>query len=515
MATKDSSKHWFEVSKSGLAKLLEGRGKGFAVLELLSNSFDTSTKEVRAKLELLPNRRGVASLMVEDDDPEGFSDMTHAYTLFAESNKKGEAEKRGRFNLGEKLVLSISKTAVVSSTKGTITFNEDGTKKVDLKNRRVKGSKIEAILQMNKAEFDDVCETVKYLIPPIKTIFNGQEILPRTPKMVFVATLPTDLADADGTLKATRRKTKVEIYEPLPGEKPSLYEMGIPVVEFNMGDKWHVNIMQKIPLNFNRDNVTPAYMKEVRTTVVNETYKLTTEADARAPWTYQALGEKKISPEAVDHLLHQRYGEKFVLRDPIDKPANNMAMSKGYKIVEAGSFNKDQWKNIKAIPNAPQRAGLVTPSYTPGTDLPRPEEEGEMRKLKRVPASRWTPDQKLVALYTQVMAEKLLGFEIDVQIVSEIGGHTDGVYNKEAKQMTFNIANRDITKKFFEKGLSEELDALLLREFAVETVYDRFSDDFHKAVAAMGAKLAWEGRSGIVTETENLRDEQEDELEVS
>jgi 3-(3-hydroxy-phenyl)propionate hydroxylase len=32
------------------------------------------------------------------------SDLTHAFTLFAESAKKGDAEKRGRFNLGEKLV---------------------------------------------------------------------------------------------------------------------------------------------------------------------------------------------------------------------------------------------------------------------------------------------------------------------------------------------------------------------------------------------------------------------------
>jgi hypothetical protein len=32
--------------------------------------------------------------------------------------------------------------------------------------------------------------------------------------------------------------------------------MGIPVVE--TGDRWHVDVAQKVPLNFDRDNLPPA-----------------------------------------------------------------------------------------------------------------------------------------------------------------------------------------------------------------------------------------------------------------
>ena len=43
-----------------------------------------------------------ARLTVKDDNPEGFRDLTHAFTLFAESEKRYNEKLRGRFNLGEK-----------------------------------------------------------------------------------------------------------------------------------------------------------------------------------------------------------------------------------------------------------------------------------------------------------------------------------------------------------------------------------------------------------------------------
>ena len=75
----------------------------------------------------------------------------------------------------------------------------------------------------------------------------------------FETVLPTVLADDEGVLRKTTRKTLVSVYEPLDSETPTLYEMGIPVVE--TGDRYHVDIGQKVPLNMDRDNVTPAYLR--------------------------------------------------------------------------------------------------------------------------------------------------------------------------------------------------------------------------------------------------------------
>src|SRR5439155_12367182 len=53
----------------------------------------------------------------------------------------------------------------------------------------------------------------------------------------------------------------------LPGETPTLYELGIPVVE--TGDRWHVSVGQEVPLTPDRTNVPPAYLRAVRVGVLN------------------------------------------------------------------------------------------------------------------------------------------------------------------------------------------------------------------------------------------------------
>jgi hypothetical protein len=73
-----------------------------------------------------PDVPDLVHLTVEDDDPEGFTNITHAYTLFAASEKKSQADKRGRFNLGEKLVIAACDHAEISTTTGRIVFDDDG-----------------------------------------------------------------------------------------------------------------------------------------------------------------------------------------------------------------------------------------------------------------------------------------------------------------------------------------------------------------------------------------------------
>src|SRR5437867_1170522 len=97
----------FEASRAGLRQILERRGKEFAVTELIQNAFDEAgVSTVSVMLEPLANRPA-AHLRVEDDSPTGFRDLSHGYTLFAHSYKRKDAELRGRFNLGEKLVVAL------------------------------------------------------------------------------------------------------------------------------------------------------------------------------------------------------------------------------------------------------------------------------------------------------------------------------------------------------------------------------------------------------------------------
>jgi hypothetical protein len=123
---------------------------------------------------------------------------------------------------------------------------------------------------------------MRQLIPPanIATLFNGEAIASRSPVATITAALPTETGDEEGYLRKTTRKTAIEIYEPEPDETGTLYEMGIPVVE--TGDRWHVNIMQKVPLNVDRDNVAPSYMALIRSVVVEAARERLTVEDANS-----------------------------------------------------------------------------------------------------------------------------------------------------------------------------------------------------------------------------------------
>lgn len=115
---------WFEVDKQGLAKILERKGKEFALMELIQNAWDEpGVTKVTASLEYRGRNR--ALLVVEDDAPEGFKDLSHAFTLFAESGKKGNPQQRGRFNLGEKLVLALCDEVTIQTTKGGFALKEN------------------------------------------------------------------------------------------------------------------------------------------------------------------------------------------------------------------------------------------------------------------------------------------------------------------------------------------------------------------------------------------------------
>src|SRR5213082_4080795 len=136
-------KNWFEVDRQGLAQILERKGKEFVLFELIQNGWDEpGVTKVSVSLEY--RGRNKARLVVEDDAPEGFKDLSHAFTLFADSAKKTNPEQRGRFNVGEKLVVAISDEVKICTTRGSIRFDAEGRHR--LRSRQATGSRIECLL---------------------------------------------------------------------------------------------------------------------------------------------------------------------------------------------------------------------------------------------------------------------------------------------------------------------------------------------------------------------------------
>lgn len=351
------------VDLGGLRQLVERRGKSFAILELVQNAWDENgVSEVKITAE--QDGRGRVVLSIVDDAPDGFHDLSHAYTLFAPSRKKADAEKRGRFNIGEKLVIALADTFTVTTTKGGVFIDVRKNTRHMLRVKRVRGSEILAELRMNREELDEAIKAFRTLLPPpgITTSLNGDVLPARSPIATLEHSLRTEVADAAGFLRPAHRKTRVEIYEPLPGERATLYELGIPVIE--TGDTYHVNVMQKVPLNIDRDNVPPSYLQDVRALVLNEMAARIPTGDAAANWVNDALEDDLITGDAVRAVLDKRFGEKRVVFDMSDPEANRIALSEGYTVIPGRSLSAAAWSNVRQY-GAALPAGQVTPSPKP------------------------------------------------------------------------------------------------------------------------------------------------------
>jgi hypothetical protein len=471
-------KAWFDVDKEGLGKLLERRGKEFAIAELISNGWDTNATSITATLTRVPDSRQLYHLAVEDDDPDGFQDLAHAYTLFAESVKKGKADKRGRFNLGEKLVLAVCTQAEISSTKGSVRFDGDGRR--TLRNKRDKGSLFEGMLKMTAAEYEQAVSFVRTLIPPpgVRTVFNGEELQARQPKAEFSMPLETHIADEEGLLKKSIRKTLVRVYEPLADEIPSLYEMGIPVVETN--DKWHIDIQQKLPLSFERDNVPPAYLRKLRAEVLNHLFQEVRGEDISQSWVKQATEAPEAKPEAVNHYLNETFGPKRVIYDPSDQEANKLAVSQGYTVISPRSLSAGQWDHVRenklALP-----AGQVTPSHKVNLEMTLGGKDDSVF----IPDEKWNADMKNIARFSEAIAARLGIGNITVQFTSNISANYAACYGN--RRLIFAVGR--LGYQWFKDGVRPAVYDLLIHELAHEYSGDHLSEAYHDAMSSLGAKM--------------------------
>lgn len=468
--------HWLEISRDGLAKLVAGRPRGAVVAELIQNAWDEAVS--RVEVEIGKTRDGFVSVLVTDDAPHGFDDLRHAYTVFAESAKKADPEKRGRFNLGEKLVLALSREASVVSTTGTIVFAPDGTRK-HLPGTRPAGSAFSATLNVPAAEADAILEYLRLLLPPagVSTFIGGVPLLRATPLAAATTALPTLIADDQGVMRATKRVTSVEAFVPTSGAA-MLYEMGIPVCEIDL--PWSLNVGQKVPLNSERDGVTAAYLRALCAFALNTLHDRLPEEAAAKAWVATALESPDIRAEAVVAAVATRFGENRVVFDPSDPEANVRAVNAGYALVHGGSFSREAWRAIreaKAIPPA----GDVFPSHPsgpPGDTLLVP-----------------TRAMKQVASFTALLGARLLNRSIRAEFHSTLGAVRGApplaVYHDGTVLFGVNALGQPFFDEWSTGRYLPRLVSLVLHEFAHERSSNHLEEAFYMAIQEFSGRVTY------------------------
>ncbi len=466
---------WFTVDRQGLAKILTRKGVAHIVLEPLSNAWDERVSRVDVTFERIPGTR-TARLVVADDSPEGFADLSHAYKLFAESAKKSDATRRGRFNAGDKTVLAMAESASIASTTGTVLFDSAGRRMSRAKTKR--GSIFSCVLRLTNEQLDECHDVISRLIPPpnIQTYYNGELLAPRSPVAKADVTLQTELADAEGFLRRSQRKTTISVYEPLPGEPATLYELGVPVCP--TGDRFHVNIGQKVPLDMERTSVPEAYLSRVRALVLEATHSMLLREDATAPWVRDAMHNHAdaLSDHAIRQVTQLRFGDKAVSYDPSDPEANNRAVSSGFTVVHGGSMSKAEWDAVRRAGSVVP-AGQVTPSPKPFSPDGKP--------LNFVPQDKWTPEIAASVAYFHRISRRIIGRDIQIDIASEVTWPFRATYG--GGHMIFNLGR--LGHSFFSGPLAPKND-LLLHELGHERSGNHMCSDYHDALTEFGAKLA-------------------------
>ncbi len=462
---------WFDVDKAGLARILRRRGLEFVLFELLANAWDSNATEVNVTLTPVKDHR-LARLVVEDNDPEGFQEITHAYTMFADSLRRGNPEKRGRFNLGEKLVLAVAETATIITT--TAGFRFEGKERHRTAQRTPFGSKVDLTFKATQFEIGRILEAAQMLIPPIPTTVNGESLEIPEPVTEFSVSLDTVTPDDEGNLKTCQRKTLVKVYDGRPGW---LYELGVPVVD--TGDTYSYDVQQKVPVNMDRDNVPPSYLRKLRILALNHLHTYLNSEDANATWVRDALTDRTgiITQDAVRSAVRERFGDRVVSHDPNDLEANHKAAAEGYTVVTGKQLSAEEWQNIRES-KAILPAGQVTPS-------PKAFQQGG-GPLHRIEPEDWTPGMRQFAYYARRLILAWYGHDTEVVVANDRQWPFSGAYGPGGP---FYVNKAKQRPGFFDNGITDEVVKFVIHEGAHERVSDHLSENYYDELTTLGAKM--------------------------
>lgn len=338
---------WFNVDKQGLANILERKGKSFALFELLSNAWDAGASRVEVEIEPIPSSPYV-KLTVTDNAEKPWADLDSAFTMFGKSERGGDSTKRGRFNLGEKLVLACSRTARIETMGGTLNFDDGKPVRRDGR-KRSQGTMFTCEIRMTRDEMEQAKADVVSCLPPCDTRVNGLGISRPEPLVTFEARLPTEVADEDGVIRRTTRTCQVQVFS--SNGEGSILEMGIPVCSIDM--PWRLNVLQKVPLNMERDSVTDAFRRALQVAAVNRMASALTEEQATTTWASEALEDGRIEQAAVQEIVTKRFGDRAVIAVPGDPIANANAEAAGCQVIHGGSLSGGAWANVRKYAAVP------------------------------------------------------------------------------------------------------------------------------------------------------------------
>jgi len=485
-------KNRFEVSTQGMRALHEGRPLWQLVKELIANCWD---EEINfCKVDISHEGRGLIQITVEDDGA-GFQDITDSWTLMKPTAKRAKADVRGRFNIGEKELLSVAKYATIETVGHTVKFPKEGGR-IKRKNDRTVGTKILATVGGRQDEIQACVDMLVTFIPPqgVEYIVTSdaadvKPLVKREKVDDVEAILKTVIADdSNSPVRTTKRKTRIDVYRPIDDgdkdKKGGIYEMGIYIQDTEM--PYDVDINQKVPLPPNRDVVSDSYLQDVYAETLNVTMDILNEVEAGNAWVTTAVEDDRTTDETVKKVMDEKFGENAMIKDPFNAYANEEAFAKGKDLIDGRSMSKRERERMK-------ENGLETTSSK--FQRPQPEGFGIGFGDGKKSTINLVNDHLKIAEFARWLSVELNNHEVKVSFTRDWKYKAAACFGDN--NLTFNLAHLHPGKYWF-ANITEEVVGIIIHELshADHGSHVEHRGQYNLAVESKMAKALWKGFTG-------------------
>lgn len=386
---------WFSVDMEKLAAMARSRTLGQNLKELVANALDAggthiaiSCKQGQARGR---DRFGLRAYQVTcTDNGHGCPDPEILRTIGSTMNDL-HPETRGRFGQGLIDVLAACESAEIRTLQHRLVFDDTGC--VIMRARKaIAGLAIEGILRHPGDGFQELGEFFRSIIVPagVELVFNGEQVAHRPiVRRIENVALQTVVYDVKkGRDRKFLRETAIELVGEATRE-PMIHELGLPVDVVPWSLPYDINVLQKTPLDAERNLLPEAYKGSlVRNLVqkVSDLYGSFIDDRHEVPPEIRNDGQNAVQLDRPiqDKVIEIVVGAKLqniVRENPFDphndSEAEELKQRRGKKPVNTGTLPDGIRSLVKDTPTVAAlhdelckvhfRAGVLPPE----TDLQR------------------------------------------------------------------------------------------------------------------------------------------------
>ena len=481
-------KGWFEVDIKKRAARVRSHALPHIIKEALSNSLDAKATTITISCKRADGKRrdgdGLRAFEVTCADNGAGSDEPEILRRIGSTTSDLHAEMRGRFGQGLIDIIAASECAEIRTLGHRLVFDGNGCRVTAVRNK-VSGLSLTVTLRHGGEGFEGLGDYFRSVILPdgVTLTFNGTEIQPRVPeRLISGIRLSTSVYDpATDRVRRCQRTTTVEVHPQHDGS-PMIHELGIPVDVMPWQLPYDINILQKTPLDTDRDMLPDKYKAKLVSLLVNpmsaDYDRLMKKSKAVPTELQQDEGNAdNLSEVARNTMIYEMTGaehENIVRRNPFDKndpDESGELENKGYKPVDMRTAPPGLKMLLEGTPSVAQKHDEVCKAHFDNDpDFP-PE----------------TERQRLCIAAYKIIAESLLGQTVGFDRIR--GGGAVAVWRDGVIFLNIDV------DYLWDDPLGAESVGTILHECAHKGVSGHFVA-FEKAVGRLGGKLAgWVGQN--------------------